>query len=221
MRDGAILLDLDGTLTDPFTGISRCIVHALESMSVPAPGKHELRRWIGPALKESFERYLDSLGEGDADLAVERYRERFSTTGLYENSVYPGIPEMLQQLRNLGMPIMVATAKPAVYAEEIVRHFGLEQWLDAVHGSELDGSLTDKSSLLAHIIEQQGLEPLECIMAGDRKHDMSAARHHGMNAVGVLWGYGSAVELLEAGADTLVASPAELAGLLIQSYPRH
>ena len=210
-----ILLDLDGTLTDPFPGISRCIMHALEQMDMPVPGDVALQRWIGPPLKASFAHYFGELGvERDANLALQFYRERFGHTGLFENALYPGIPEMLSILVDHGHSLYLATAKPAVYAQQIVEHFSLCRWLSGVHGSELDGTRTDKVDLLQHIIEQERLDANLCMMIGDREHDMLAARYHGMVAVGVLWGYGTESELHRAGAQWLVTDPQQLSGIL-------
>ena len=215
MHHTTCLLDLDGTLTDPFPGMSRCIAHALTLMGIPVPEDAELRKWIGPPLKQSFESYLDSEGGGDSDQALRLYRERYADIGLYENSVYEGIPELLEMLRNQSIHLILATAKPSVYAHRIIDHFGLKRWLNAVYGSELDGRRTNKVDLLHYLLEQQQLDADECQMVGDREHDMLAARYHGVGAIGVLWGYGTPVELLESGAETLVASPAELAEILI------
>jgi phosphoglycolate phosphatase len=123
----------------------------------------------------------------------------------------------LEALKDQGSRLMLATSKPAVFARRIVGHFGMQRWLDGVYGSELDGRMADKVELLAHIIECEGLVPDNCIMVGDREHDVRAARYHGMEAVGVLWGYGTPVELLEAGAGTLVSSPGELLEVLLSS----
>ena len=209
-----ILLDLDGTLTDPFPGISRCIAHALDRLGMPVPDDASLSQWIGPPLKQSFARYFKSQGGGDPDRAVSLYRERFTRVGLFENSVYDGIPTLLEALHSQSIRLILATSKPVIYAQRIVQHFGLDQWLEAVHGSEMDGRRTDKIELLRYIMMQHQICAAECIMVGDREFDMTAARYHGMGAIGALWGYGSAIELLEAGAETLVASPAELMELL-------
>jgi len=211
------LLDLDGTLTDPIDGISRCIGHALQSLGFPVPESRALKAWIGPPLKSSFEQYLNSCGGGDPVEAVRLYRERFSKIGLFENSVYDGITTLLESLHRNSIPLLVATSKPTVYAQRIVRHFELDHWIQAVHGSELDGRLTDKTDLLGHIVEKWSFNPADCVMVGDREYDMKAACHHGMAAIGVLWGYGSPIELLEAGAETLVSTPSELSELLIDS----
>ena len=215
MQPAIYLLDLDGTLTDPFPGISRCISYALETLGLPVPDDPALRKWIGPPLQQSFQTYLKSLGDGDANQALELYRERYASTGLFENSVYEGIPELMESLHRQSSRLIIATAKPFVYAQQIVQHFGLNQWLEAVYGSELDGRRTDKVDLLGHIMNEQQLNPAECHMIGDREHDMIAARYYGVGAIGVLWGYGTPVELLDSGAETLVASPAELMELLL------
>jgi phosphoglycolate phosphatase len=205
-----ILLDLDGTLTDPYPGISRCIVHAIEEQGLPAPPERQLGDWIGPPLLESFARYFESLGEGDADRALVSYRGRFTEKGLFENAVYDGIPDLLRDWQSQGKKLYLATSKPRVFAQRIVEHFGLDRFLSGVHGSELDGRRSDKVDLLEHVIRHEQLRPGECAMVGDRKHDVAAARYHGMRAVGVLWGYGSREELLAAGAERLAVDCADL-----------
>jgi phosphoglycolate phosphatase len=205
-----LLFDLDGTLTDPFPGISRCIAHALEQQGLVVPETENLRPWIGPPLLQSFADYFERLGAGDADLALFHYRQRFGETGLFENTVYEGVSGVLGLLADSGHRLYLATAKPAIYATKIVDHFSLGRFLVHSYGSELDGTRTDKVELLQYIIDREHLDPAECAMIGDRKHDMIAARYHGMRAIGVLWGYGSETELLEAGAEVLVNSPEEL-----------
>lgn len=210
-----ILLDLDGTLTDPAEGITGCIQSALKSMGCPVPDAQCLRGWIGPPLLESFTAWFDATGtRADPELALALYRERFADTGWRENAVYPGIPEALAALRTDGARLLLATSKPRVFAQRIVNHFGLDAWLDRVYGSELDGRRADKVALLAHVIGHAGLNAKECMMIGDREHDMLAARHHGLRAVGVLWGYGSERELRAAGAECLLDEPQQLMGIL-------
>ncbi len=206
-----LIFDLDGTLTDPFVGISRCIRHALDRLNLPAPDDLALRAWIGPPLKRSFERYFAALGvAADADQAVACYRERFATVGLYENRLYAGIDDLLAQCVGRGCRLFVATAKPAVYAQPIVAHFGLAGHFDAVYGSELDGRYTDKDELLAHLIHREALQPSRSLMIGDRHHDLQAAARNRVTAVGVLWGYGSEAELSACRPASLAADPAIL-----------
>ena len=210
-----VLLDLDGTLTDPFLGIGRCVAHALTELGLPVPGESALRRWVGPPLQHSFGAWFEALGAAaDGERALALYRERFAEVGLYENTVYPGIPEALDDLVSAGATLRLATAKPEVFARRIVAHFGLGERLASVHGSSLDGARIDKVDLLAHVQAVHTLQPAQCIMVGDREHDARAARYHGMAAVGVLWGFGSTAELREAGAQRLISTPSELPGVL-------
>lgn len=206
----AILFDLDGTLTDPREGITRCIAYALERMGIEPPPLEALTFAIGPPLRDSL---ATALGTGDR-VAVERalafYRERFADVGLFENEPYPGIQEALRAIGASGARLFVATSKPAVYAERIVRHFGLDGHFAAVHGCELDGTREDKRELLAHMLPHHGVAAGSAAMIGDRGVDMRAARHHGLHAIGALWGYGSADELRGAGAHALCAQPAAL-----------
>lgn len=208
------MLDLDGTLTDPFPGISRCILYALDLQGLPPLPDSRLRSWIGPPLLGSFSCYFEQLGRGDARLALVQYRERFSSIGLFENTVYDGVPQLLKNLTQSGLRLFLATAKPQVYAQRIVEHFGLDTYLAESYGSELDGRRTDKVELLAHIAERENLDAADCSMVGDREHDMIAGRYHGMAAIGVLWGYGSEAELLGAGAQSLASGPVELNELI-------
>lgn len=211
----AVLFDLDGTLTDPFEGISRCITYALKTMDVPVPDKDSLREWIGPPLKGSFRSYFESVSdraveEARVNRAVTLYRQRFTDKGLYENCCYPGIDQVLGTLSDTGYQLFLATAKPTIYAEKIVAHFQLDQWLDGVYGSELDGMRSDKTELLAYLLEKETLNPESCIMIGDRHQDMLAADNHGIYSMGVLWGYGSMKELEQAGAHQVLTGVADL-----------
>lgn len=207
-----VLLDLDGTLTDPREGITRCIQHALRRLDQPVPEQEKLLHCIGPPLRESFVALLGG-DESAADRAVDLYRERFGRIGLFENGLYPGIEQALVALRDAGARLYLATSKPTVYAQRIVSHFGLDGRLEAVFGSELDGTRADKSDLLAWIVKRLSLDQTDTTMIGDRRHDMIGARANGILPVGVTWGYGSRGELLESGAARLLDSPGELADL--------
>jgi phosphoglycolate phosphatase len=206
----AVLFDLDGTLTDPREGITRCIAHALERLGLEPPPLGELTFAIGPPLRASFARLLATEDREAVELAVSHYRERFSDVGLFENTLYDGVVETLATLADRGTRLLVATSKPGVYARRIVEHFGLGRHFIEVHGCELDGTREDKRDLIAHIIPHHGLDATRAAMIGDRGVDMRAGRHHGMQAVGALWGYGTREELLEHGAQHLCAGPRAL-----------
>lgn len=202
-----ILFDLDGTLTDPAEGIIGSILHALTMLETAAPEPAALRACIGPPLRSSFARLLNTCDSARIEHAVAHYRDRFAATGIFENRMYDGIPETLESLRTLPARLFVATSKPQIFAEKIVAHFGLDRYFERVYGAELDGSLDDKSVLVRMIVEREGLEPARTWMVGDRSHDMVAARANGIAGIGVLYGYGTREELTEAGAAHLVERP--------------
>jgi len=205
-----LLFDLDGTLTDPFIGITKCISYALNMLGRKLPPRESLRWCIGPPLKDSFAKLLASDEDALAEKAVAFYRERFSTVGLFENEVYNGIPEVLKALQKNGHTLYVATSKPAIYAERIVDHFGLHRYFKCIFGSELDGTRSDKTSLIAHILQAELIAPSETSMIGDRKHDMIGAKENDMYGFGVLWGYGTKDELENSGAHAFFKNPREL-----------
>jgi phosphoglycolate phosphatase len=209
----AIYFDLDGTLTDPKPGITRSIQYALQKLDHPTmPTEDELIWCIGPPLRASFVRLLGA--ETSADLAVSYYRERFSDIGLYENGVYDGIGDVLTTLCASGHRLFVATSKPHVFAERIIDHFGLRNHFERVFGSELDGTRVDKSHLLEYALKEASVDPAKTLMIGDRSHDMVGAKNNGMTGIGVLYGYGSRDELLQAGAHHVCATPGAILGCI-------
>jgi phosphoglycolate phosphatase len=214
-----ILFDLDGTLTDPREGITRCIAHALERMGRESPPLGDLTFAIGPPLRGSLARLLGDESRDTVERALAHYRERFADVGLFENTPYDGIAETLAALRASGATLFVATSKPLVFAERIIRHFGFDAHFDAVHGCELDGTREAKRDLLAHVLAHHRIAPGGTVMVGDRGVDMDAARHHGLRGIGALWGFGSREELLDAGAHVLCAGPRELRTTLEHAAP--
>ena len=206
----AILFDLDGTLTDSWPGITRCIEHALRGMGAAVPPEEALRGCVGPPLTETFARLLGAPDEPAIAEALRLYRDRFVATGMFENAVFPGVREGLQRLRQAGHRLWVATSKPHVYARRIVAHFELGSFFAGIYGPELDLTNHDKRDLLRVLLAAERLDPRQTIMVGDRVHDVDGARANGVSAVGVLWGYGSPEELHGAAPDTLVADMDEL-----------
>ncbi len=208
MRDSRpVLLDLDGTLSDNYTGISRSIGYALERLGATAADEATLRACVGPPLRESFSRLLGSTDRMLIERAIAFYRERYAEVGWQENVVYPGIATALAALAQAS-PLFLCTAKPIVYARRIIERFGFTGHFVALYGPDLAGALDDKAALIAHLAQEQGIDAGSAVMVGDRAHDVRAARCNGALAVGVLWGYGSHDEL--AGADALVAHPGDL-----------
>jgi len=205
-----ILLDLDGTLTNPEQGIVGCIRHALDTLERTIPADVDLAYYIGPPLADTFRELLSTDDPVKIDAAITAYRARFGTIGLFENEIYAGIPEALETLAARGARLFLATSKPRVYAARIVEHFGLAPFFTALHGSELDGTRTDKGDLIAHILEVEGLASAHTVMIGDRRHDVIGALRNDVRPLGVLWGFGTPDELKTAGAAGLLEEPADL-----------
>ncbi|SDW19202.1 HAD hydrolase-like protein [Paenibacillus sp. CF384] len=190
----AILFDLDGTLTDPKQGITRAVQYALAKYKIIEDNLDLLEPFIGPPLASSFEeRYGFSASE--ARTAVDYYREYFADKGIYENELYGGIRELLELLVEQKRTIIVATSKPTVFAEKIVSYFRIDSYFDYVCGSNLDGTMSDKGEIIAHILQSQQLTAASAIMIGDRKHDLIGAQRNGVASIGVGYGYGSEEEL--------------------------
>jgi phosphoglycolate phosphatase len=179
----------------------------LESLGSPVPEAAQLLWCIGPPLQQSFAQLLD---QARAPKAVELYRERFADIGLYENSVYPDIPLVLKTLQQTGATLHVASSKPHVYVNRILEHFQLAQFFERVFGAELDGTRSDKTTLLQYALEQTECSAENTTMIGDRHHDCTGALNNQMRFIGVLYGYGNAEELRTAGAHWLIEQPQQL-----------
>ena len=210
--DSALLVDLDGTLSDNFAGIARSIRHALAALGAPEPDDETLLPCVGPPLRATFARLLATSDTALVERAIAHYRERYASIGWQENVVYPGVADALAELASRGETLYLCTSKPKPYAEKIVARFGLLPFLAGVYGADLAGALDDKSALVAHLVRRECLDPRACVMIGDRMHDVRAAHANGARVIGVLWGYGTREEL--AAADALAGSPAALAPAL-------
>ena len=211
-----IFFDLDGTLTDAGPGIKACINYALDKMNFKKLGMDS--DWVvGPSLWGTFMKL--GIPEENLNEAVNFYRERYNVKGYLENSVYVGIPSQLAMLIEMGYVLSLATSKPTVSASAILEYFDLTRYFSYEFGSNLDGSLSDKSILLKHALAVTGFEPNNALMIGDRQYDIIGAKSNLIKSVGVSYGYGSTNELREAGADLLVEKPAELAKAVQKLLP--
>ncbi len=207
-----ILFDLDGTLTDPKEGITKCVQYALAKFGIAADCD-ALVPFIGPPLLDSFRDFYHMTDE-QAQQAVAYYRERFAPVGIFENGVYPGIPALLEALCAAGKRLAVATSKPTVYSVQICDRFGLSEYFETIVGSELDGRRTDKAEVVAEALRQMGAQAENAVMVGDRSYDILGAHRCGVRAVGVTYGYAAPGELEQAGADAVADSPAALLPIL-------
>lgn len=211
----AVFFDLDGTLTDPKPGITECIRHALTGLGREAPAVDDLLWCIGPPLLKTFAMLLETTDNALVARAMTLYRERFGTVGLFENALYPGIPDAVAAVRDAGFATYVMTSKPHVYATRIVEHFGLAPLFDGVYGSELDGTRVEKVDLIAYALAQERLDPARVVMIGDREHDAIGARRHGVRVIGVTYGYGTEAELRAHGAEAIAHAPAAIPTLVV------
>ena len=195
-----LLFDLDGTLTNPQEGITKCVQHALRAFGIEEPDLEKLIPFIGPPLIQSFMEFYN-MSEEDARKAVAVYRERFSTVGLFENFPYPGIADMLAELKAQGKILAVASSKPTIYVRRILEKFELAPYFDVVEGSNLDGTRVDKKEVIAEVLSQlDNPSADDLLMIGDRKFDVIGARETGFGCVGVRFGFAAPDELEQSGA---------------------
>lgn len=195
-----LLFDLDGTLTNSKEGITKCVQYALRAFGIDEPDLDKLVPFIGPPLRQSFIEFY-GFSEEEAIKAVDIYRERFSTVGLFENFPYPGITAMLQQLQAQGRVMAVASSKPTVFVKQILEKFELAQYFTVIEGSNMDGSRVDKKEVIAEVLQQLGNPPAgQLLMIGDRKFDVIGAREMGFACVGVRFGFAAPGELEDSGA---------------------
>ncbi len=215
----AVLFDLDGTLTDSRPGIFACFRFAFARLAedggpkVELPGDEGLRFIVGPPLRDSFERFADAAYK---ERLMAYYRERYQPIGAFENSVYPGAAAALERLAAAGARLLVATSKNEADARRILEHFGLAGRFEAIFGARADGTRSQKRELIGDALKAHAIAPEAAVMIGDREFDMIGASALGVRAIGALWGYGSAEELRDAGADALAASPEEAAEIALR-----
>lgn len=209
-----ILFDLDGTLTDPKVGITKAVAYALKDFDIDVENLDDLCKFIGPPLKDSFMEYY-GFSKEDSDTAIKKYREYFSVKGLYENIVYDGIKEVLQNLKDNKKTLILATSKPKIFALKILEHFHLLKYFDFVSGAELDGTRDKKGDVIAYALAENHITDLSSVlMIGDRKHDIIGAKENYIDSMGVLYGYGNKEEFQKAGADYIVSTVKEISCVL-------
>ena len=211
-----IFFDLDGTLTDPALGITNSFSHALEEMGREIPSYATLCSFIGPPIKESFA----SLGfsKEETEEGIKKYREYFSTKGLFENKVYEGIPELLAELKAAGKKLVVATSKPEIFSIQIADHFGFAQYFDAICGSTMDQTRATKASVIEYALERNKIQDKsQVLMVGDREHDILGAKQNGLKSCGLLFGYGTRQELEKAGADFIAKDISALKAICMEN----
>lgn len=211
-----VLFDLDGTLTDPKEGITKCCQYGLRAVGIDVPDLKELEQFIGPPLVPAFQEVY-GITEEQAYYAVDKFRERFAPKGILENELLEGVPEMLRRLKEEGKTVAIASSKPEPFVRQILDNFQIAQWFDDMIGSTMDEKHAGKSEVIENALTRLGVKDMDkdaIIMVGDRKHDVEGAKYHGLKTIGVTFGYGSREELAEAGAWKIVDTMEELTALL-------
>lgn len=216
MKYRYVLLDLDGTVTNPKEGITRSFAYALEALGIKTEDRDTLCKVIGPPLMQSFQEFYGFTKE-QALFGTAKYRERYEKLGWAENEVYEGMEEALATLSGQGAKLILATSKPERFAVRIMEHFGLDRYFTALCGADdYAQNRSTKEEVVRYALEQNGITDMsEVIMVGDRKYDVAGAAALGIKTIGVLYGFGDEAELREAGAVHLVRTPQELAEYLI------
>ena len=205
-----VFFDLDGTLTDPGIGITNSVMYALKKFGIEVKDRAELFRFIGPPLIPSFMKYY-GFSKEDALKAVVFYREYYAERGIFENKLYPGVPELLEKLKADGVKIVMATSKPEIFAEKIAKHYDIAKYFDLIAGATENETRTEKDEVIAYALEKLGNPPSsEIAMVGDRFYDVKGAAKFGIPTVGVLYGYGDEKELIDAGAYAVAKTPEEV-----------
>ena len=211
-----ILFDLDGTLTDSGLGITKAVQYALGQMGYAVPPRESLFSFIGPPLHKSFQKHY-GMDEATSVEAVRLFRVYYNQMGgILENEVYPGIRELLSDLKAAGRRLMIATSKPQAAAELVMHHFGLDEWVPEITGGTDDPRRNTKGKVIAWILREYGVDPETAIMVGDREHDIHGAAENGIPAIGITWGYGDRAELEATGAKAVFDTPQETADYILR-----
>ena len=210
-----ILMDLDGTLTNSKEGITKCLQYALDYFGVTVNDLSTLEKYIGPPLEQTFREGF-GFGKEQAEVAIEKYRERFVPIGMYENKLYAGMEEALQRLKESGKVLIVATSKPEKFAVTILKHFGIDGYFDDICGANPETNRNKKEEVIRYALEKHELTDLsDVLMVGDRKYGVEGARECGVSCMGVLYGFGNREELEEAGAEYIAETVEDMVQILI------
>jgi len=210
-----ILFDLDGTITDSGEGITKSVQYALKYFDILVNNLEDLHKFIGPPLKESFKEYY-KFDDEKANVALVKYREYYADKGIYENSLYDGIIDVLDTLKKNNKTIILATSKPEVYAKQILEYFKIDKYFFFVAGSDFDETRVKKGDVIKYALEGAKVSDLsKVIMVGDREHDIIGAKENNIKSIGVLYGYGDVIELTQARADYIAKNTKELLNIIL------
>ncbi|MBE6736964.1 MAG: HAD family hydrolase [Ruminococcaceae bacterium] len=211
----AVLFDWDGTVADTRPGIFNSVRYAIGQYGIADKPDDELRYFIGPPLYDGFE-HVFGVSPELANELTDTYRVYYRDKGIFECNVYEGVGDLLRELHDAGVKTAVVSSKPKEFLDRLVEHFGLAEHLDAVVGPAMDNHNSNKTVLVNQALKELMLLPSTVTMIGDRHFDMEGAKAAGVNAVGVLYGYGTEKELCKAGADAICDQVADLRDFLLQ-----
>jgi phosphoglycolate phosphatase len=211
-----VLIDLDGTISDSSPGMLTGFRKVFDRFDMEQPSDESIRRHFGPPLAVTWREVYGMTDEQIVE-GLEVYREYYHDVGMFENNLYDGVPELIKDLHGEGVTLSTATSKPEFSASRIIEHFGLREYFTFIGAADLAGTRDDKSAVIAHTLEnlQTSSQTHSIVMLGDRRHDVEGAREHGIDTIGVLWGYGTAKELSTAGAIALAERPRDAGDLLL------
>ena len=208
-----IMFDLDGTLVNSEEGVTKTVQYALSACGIEENNQNNLRRFIGPPLVDAFMEYY-GMSEDMALKALEKYRERYRKTGVYENEIFPDVKNVLEELKKNGKKVALATSKPHIFAREVLKSFDLTQYFDIIVGAEFDGTRNDKADVIKEVLNQAG-EYENPVMIGDRKHDAEGARKNGVDFIGVSFGFAPEREFEKCGVDKVIDRMSELLDIIL------
>lgn len=210
-----ILFDLDGTITDSGEGITKSVQYALKSFDINVEKLEDLNKFIGPPLKDSFKKYYN-FDDEKAELGLRKYREYYAEKGIFENSLYEGIVEVLEVLKQNNKTIILATSKPEIYAKQILEYFKVDKYFTFVAGSDFEETRVKKGEVIKYALEEAKISDLsKVVMVGDREHDIIGAKENNIKSIGVLYGYGDVVELTQARAEYIAKTPKEILDIVL------
>jgi phosphoglycolate phosphatase len=211
----ALIFDLDGTLTDSKPGILGCLRKVLDERNMGDAGS--LDRFIGPPVEEWVVELLPHGSEEERRNLTRDYRACYDREGWSNNSVYPGVREMLEQFHKAGFPLFVCTSKHQPFAIRILDAFDLSGFFAAIYGDQVEYASHSKADLLARMLGEHALTHDTAWMIGDRSFDFRAAQANQLRCVAAGWGYGSPEECAQA--DAVAPTPADVFAIVSKQSP--
>ncbi|MFQ9838361.1 MAG: HAD hydrolase-like protein [Eubacterium sp.] len=215
----SVIFDFDGTICDTGEGVKKSAKYSLDAFNIPSDDWQTLDCFIGPPLLVTFQEQFNQSA-ADADLLVQKFRERYTNTGIYECELYNGIKQLLINLKDDGMKIGIASSKPQVFVETLLNKFAIAKYFDSVCATSFAADCESKQNIIARCLKELETEPKDALMVGDRFYDIDGAKADMVDGAGVLWGYGSKFEFIECGAKYIVDKVEDIESIALGLYER-